>query len=262
VQLAPQESRNLGVSEAPMLLALVLSFTLVTGSGPMDEALKATEAPNSLRAAFTVHMQSRTAQRIYRFDPRLPETERWQVIWWEGDDDELEAAAAEWAFEAAPDGRLFPDDLRVSLGRDVAVDDFEQAWRLSFRHAPSHNDGEFDVWAAERLSATAWLDPIGERFMRIDYTLPAPVRGPEGGRLTQYNQTYLLETEPRWGMSYVSSFAIDLEAKAAFRTMQRSYSARITSVEFFFANKAEEMAFEDRRLQPAPERFGVELAGR
>lgn len=228
-----------------MFLSFLLSFILVTDSGVLDKALQSTEAPNTFRAAFTIHMQSATAERIYQFDPRLPKEERWKAIWWEGQDDELDAVAREWAFEAAPDGRLFPNDLRASLGQQVQVDDLGLAWRVKFKHAPSKNDGEFDVWAAERLTATAWMDPEADRFLRLDYVLPQPVPGPDGGRLTKYQQTYLLESEPTWGLSYVSSLSVDLEAKAAFRTIRRRYSARVTKIEFFFSSKDSQMAFEE-----------------
>ncbi|MEH6694104.1 MAG: hypothetical protein V7675_03635 [Hyphomonas sp.] len=224
-----------------------MALTMVTGSGPMNAALSATEAPRTLRAAFTVELQSDRARRVYAFDPRKQGAERWQVVDWQGDDDELEEVAANWAAESAPDGRLFPDDLRASLGRSVEVNDAGHAWQISFRHTPSKNDGEFDVWAAQRLQATAWLDPVGERFLRIDYRLPKPVAGPEGGTLSQYNQSYFLRTEPRWGMSYVSGFSIELEARAAFRKIERRYSANIVKVDFFFASAEAQKAFEDER---------------
>ncbi|MAN45536.1 MAG: hypothetical protein CMF04_04935 [Hyphomonas sp.] len=233
-----------------MLLALLTSFIMMTGAAPLDEALSATEAPRTLRAAFTVELRSQNASRIYNYDPRRDMGERWQVVSWQGDDDELEEVARNWASEAAPDGRLFADDLRASMGRDVQVDDMGHAWRIAFRHHPSQNDGEFDVWAAERLQATAWLDPVGERFLRIDYHLPQPVAGPEGGKLTKYDQSYFIRTEPRWGISYVSSFSIELEARAAFRTISRRYSANIVKTEFFFSSAEAEADFEANRKGP------------
>ena len=231
-----------------MFLAWLLTFTLATGSGPMNAALEATEAPTTLRAAFTVELQSSHARRVYRFDPRKKGRDRWTALAWDGEDEELDTVAAEWANEAAPDGRLFPDDLRASLGPQVTVDDKGAAWKVSFHHRPSSNDGEFDVWAAQRLAATAWLDPVGERFLRIDYTLPHPVSGPEGGTLTRYDQSYFIRTEPRWGMSYVSGFSIDLQARAAFRTIDRRYSANIVNAEFFFASNEAHQEFESAQL--------------
>ena len=60
-----------------MFLAWLLTFTLATGSGPMNSALEATEAPTTLRAAFTVELQSSHARRVYRFDPRKKGRDRW-----------------------------------------------------------------------------------------------------------------------------------------------------------------------------------------
>ncbi|MEO0712895.1 MAG: hypothetical protein AAFY37_03175 [Pseudomonadota bacterium] len=233
-----------------MLIPLLAAFTMATGSGPMDEALRATEAPNTMRAAFTVDLLSDRAQRTFRFDPREPIGKRWTLIDATGEDSDLDQAAAAWGAEAAPDGRLFPDDLRASFGQSVSVEDLGAAWRVRFRHAPSANDTEFDVWAAERLDAVAWLEPTQDRFLRIDYSLPKPVRGPDGGRLVKFEQTYLLEREPRWDMSFIASFSIDLEARAAFQTIRRAYSARVTDAEFFFATSAAETAFEAGRNVP------------
>ncbi|MEL6244838.1 MAG: hypothetical protein AAFQ85_05750, partial [Pseudomonadota bacterium] len=62
-----------------MLIPLLAAFTMATGSGPMDEALRATEAPNTMRAAFTVDLLSDRAQRTFRFDPREPIGKRWTL---------------------------------------------------------------------------------------------------------------------------------------------------------------------------------------
>ncbi len=230
-----------------MLIAFLISLAMATGSGPMHAALEATEAPETLRAAFTVELESNFSRQTYLFDPRLPAGARWVVVERFGHDPELDQVAASWAAEAAPDGRLFPDDLRESLGAQVDVNTDGDAWRLSFKHHPNYNDTEFDVWAAERLKATAWLDPVGERFQRIDYTLPKPVKGPSGGKLTRYEQSYELKTEPRWGFSYVSGFTIDLEARAAFKRIERRFEARVTDVYFFFASTDAEAQYDARR---------------
>ncbi|MFN7163209.1 MAG: hypothetical protein ACK4P2_00175 [Hyphomonas sp.] len=226
-----------------MLIAFLASLTMATGSGPMHAALEATEAPETFRAAFTVQLTSNRARHVYTFDPREPLGRRWQLVSRQGDDPELDAVAANWAQEAAPDGRLFPDDLRACLGQTVTVNTDDNAWRVAFRHHPNHNDTEFDRWAAERLQATAWLDPVGERFLRIDYALPRPVSGPSGGKLTRYNQSYLLRTEPRWGFSYVSGFSVELEARAAFQRIRRRYDVEVTDVQFFFASEQAERDF-------------------
>jgi len=226
-----------------MSLYLSLAFPLMTGAGPMDTALRATEAPETLRAAFTVEMTSSKAHRTYAFDPRTDAEARWRLIRATGEDADLDQAAAAWGAEIAPDGRLFPDDLRASLGQKVQVDDLGSAWRLNFQHAPSANDTALDIWATQRLQAEAWLAPENGHFLRIDYTLPRPVRGPKGGRLTKFQQSYLLESEPEWGLTYISQFALKFEAKAPFRTIRQNYRAVITEATFFFASPALEQQF-------------------
>ncbi|GAB5459768.1 MAG: hypothetical protein Hens3KO_27980 [Henriciella sp.] len=226
-----------------MSILLVFAMPLAIGYEPMDDALRATEAPETLRAAFTVEMQSAKANRTYKYDPRLPVAERWALLSARGEDSALDEAGAAWGAELAPDGRLFPDDLRESLGTDVKIKDFGAGWRLQFQHAPSANDSALDVWASQQLNAVAWLDPVNSCFLRIDYTLPRPVRGPKGGRLTRFNQSYLLETEPEWGLSYISQFKLEFEAKAPFRTIRQSYTAVISEATFFFASSAAEAQY-------------------
>jgi hypothetical protein len=245
-----------------MLIAFLISLAMATGSGPMHSALEATEAPDTLRAAFTVELASNAARQTYLFDPRLPPGARWVAVARSGHDPELDRVAASWAAEAAPDSRLFPDDLRSSLGPSVDVNTDSDVWRLNFRHHPNHNDTEFDVWAAERLKATAWLDPVGERFQRIDYTLPEPVKGPSGGKLLEYDQSYYLKTEPRWGFSYVSGFTVDLEARAAFKRIERRFEARVTDVYFFFASTGAEADYDARREAALQLASGFEAPGR
>ncbi|MCF6329630.1 MAG: hypothetical protein L3J02_07520 [Henriciella sp.] len=235
-----------------MSILLALAVPLATGAGPMDSALRATEAPTTLRAAFTVEMISAKAGGVLTFDPRLPEGQRWKLISARGEDGALDEAAAAWGAEAAPDGRLFPDDLRASLGQIVEVDDLGGSWRLRFDHAPSANDTALDVWAGQQLRAEAWLEPLQGRFLRIDYSLPKPVRGPKGGRLTKFRQTYLLESEPEWGLSYISQFQLEFEAKAPFRTIRQSYTAIVSEATFFFASGQAEAQFVEIHDRPAP----------
>lgn len=237
-----------------MGVLLSLAFPLATGAGPMHEALRATEAPETLRAAFTVEMTSSKARRTYTFDPREPDGRRWRLVVAAGEDADLDQAAAAWGAEDAPDGRLFPDDLRASLGASVSVDDLGAAWRLEFQHAPSANDTALDIWATQRLQAEAWLEPLNGRFLRIDYTLPRPVRGPKGGRLTKFQQSYLLNSEPEWGLTYISQFALNFEAKASFKTIRQNYKAEITEATFFFASSEMERQFVTASLPPDPVR--------
>lgn len=226
-----------------MLLTALLSLMLSPATGPLDAALAATEAPKTLRAAFKVTLSSDEATRVFAYDPRWPRANRWRLESADGDDSLLDEVAAAWGADPAPDGRLFPDDLRASLPDRVQGQDLGGAWRIEFRHRPSANDGELDRWAIGRLDATAWLDPAQERFLRIDHELSAPTPGPNGGTLTAYRQTHYLETEPKWGLTYIARMEIDLEARAAWRTLDRSYAMQVTEIEVFFANAAAEQAY-------------------
>jgi len=85
--------------------------------------------------------------------------------------------------------------------------------------------------------------PEDHRILRIDYSLPAPVRIPEGGRLRRFDQTYLLEPDPRAGLSLVTSFHVEFEAASVLRTERRAYTIQTRSVEVFFATKEAEAQF-------------------
>ena len=87
--------------------------------------LRATEAPESLRAAFTVEMTSSQSDAAPIRSTRASRTAAvgaW-LLQRQGEDADLDQAAAAWGAEIAPDGRLFPDDLRASFGETVHVDD-------------------------------------------------------------------------------------------------------------------------------------------
>jgi hypothetical protein len=240
-----------------MIAALILSLSLLSDSGPLAKALDATEAPNTFRAAFTVELKSETAVRLYAFDPRRPHDQRWQLLNASGEDAELDQAGEAWGKEQAPDGRLFPSRLRASLGPSIRVDELGGAWRLHFKHHPAASDDAFDQMAAEHLMATAWVDPFGERFLRLDYALPQPVSMPEGGKLNRYTQSYFLKAEPRWGFSYVSGYSVNLEGQRSLVRLARRYSATVTQAEFFFANAAAQAEYESRRAEDKGLRYSV-----
>lgn len=224
----------------PSILAL---FAFLQLADPVEAALRATEAPKSVRVAFTVELRSDVAVRIFSFDPRLDEAEQWQLDFAEGEDGYLDDISATWGGEAAPDGRIFPDDLRASLGTDLDVEDLGQAWKLRFKHTPSANDEAFDIWAADKLDATAWLSPDSGRFLRIDYTLPAPVRGPEGGRLFAYDQSYYFQNDPVYRLSLITAYTLKFVAGSALGRETQQYRMRVLSAEVFFATPEDEARF-------------------
>jgi len=226
-----------------MIHTCLFLFSILQLTDPVEIALRASEAPKSVRVAFEVELRSDEAVRVFAFDPRLDAAQKWQLQYAQGEDGYLDEIAAAWGAEAAPDGRLFPDDLRASLGTDFLVENLGAAWKLKFEHTPSANDGSFDVWAAEQLEATAWISPESGRFLRIDYELPAPVDGPEGGRLLSYEQSYFLEVDPDYQLSLITSYKLDLVARGVLRKERRQYAMQTRNVEVFFATPEDEARF-------------------
>lgn len=230
------------------VILAAISLQLSTQDGPVGEALEALEAPETLRAAFTVRLESDWAERVYSFDPRLPEAERWQVVSGEGDDDDLDRIAAAWGGAEAPDQRLFLRSLAGGVGKQVDVSDLGKAWRMQFDHIPrAMTYGVLDAEPTTPIEAELWLKPGMRRFMRFDFSLPQPVTTPDGVRLEEFRQSYLLETEPVWGLSYVSSIAVSLEAEGRYREVDHDYTAQIVSIEFFFTSPEAEALFEVQR---------------
>ena len=219
-----------------MTLILSLAFTLTT-AGPVDTAVRATEAPNALRAAFTVEISNNDASLLYRYDPREAAGSRWQRLASAGEDRRLDAVAEAWSREAAPDGRLFADNLRANLSGQVEIDDFGSAWRVQFDHATDATG------LGGSLEAEAWLEPMTGRFMRIDYALPAPIKQADGTALNAFQQSYRLETEPAWGLSYIAEYQVQLEVADVQRTQSEAYRVVVKEATFFFSTPAHEDAY-------------------
>lgn len=232
-----------------MIGTIAILTGLVPFIGPIDAALEAGDTPLSVRAAFTVELRSEMGVRVFSYDPRLPTDEAWQLETAEGEDGYLDELASHWGAEAAPDGRLLPDDLRASLGDDVEVDVLGDAWRLAFEHTPSANDEALDLWVGARVEATAWLSPELGQFLRIDYHLPKPVRGPEGGRILSYEQSYFLEPDPVYNLSMITAFSLSFSARGGFQTIRQAYSMRVLELEVFFATPEDEDAFLQARAR-------------
>ncbi len=231
-----------------MVFGLVAAAFLVsTGDDPLDSALVRTEPPPSLRAAFTVELTDGEAFREIRFDPRDPEDEAWQVVEATGQSRELDFAVEEWGAEDDPDGWLFADDLRASLGNIVDAIDAGAAWQIQFQHQLSGNDGPLDAWAAEHLAGSAWLEPVNAQFLRIDYSAMEPFSGPNGGRIEAYNHTYLLQQDPEYDITFVAAYKVDVRGQFLNTSLDRAYRVRVTDVDFFFSSAAEEALYWSRR---------------
>lgn len=232
-----------------MIFELVsAAFLMSTGDDPLDTALTRAEPPLSLRAAFTVEMTDGEAYRQVHFDPRDAD-QPWQVIVSEGKSRELDTAVSEWGEGIAPDGWLFADDLRASMGRIVDAEDMGAAWRIQFQHLPSDNDGPLDIWAARHLAGSAWLEPVGGYFLRIDYESFEPFNGPQGGKIDSYKHSYILQQDSEYGISYVTAYKVDIEGQYLGERIDRSYRVRISDVDFFFSSTAEEALFRSQQLK-------------
>lgn len=233
-------------------MSLLLAFALPASfaTGPVETAVRATEAPSALRAAFTVEMRSASAERLFSYDPRRPNGERWQTVSAVGLDSELDAVAAQWAAEAAPDSRLFADNLRVGLTGANTVEDYGAALRVSFAHTPVGMSPANDATDAAAMDAEAWVEPTQGRILRLAYRLNAPIQRADGSALTQYSQDYLLESEQAWGLSYISAYKVSLAVEQGGEVSQQDYQANIRGATFFFATPALEDAYrEELRAQ-------------
>ncbi len=227
---------------------IAAAFLISTEAAPLDTALARSEPPISMRAAFTVEMTDGTAFREIHFDPRLPnEAERWSVVSSTGKSRELDLAVSEWGKQSSPDGWLFADDLRASMGSIVEAEDMGAAWRIHFQHHASENDGPLDVWAADHLAGSAWLEPVNSQFLRIDYTSFEPFDGPKGGKIESYSHSYMLGQDAEYGITYVSAFKVDVQGSFLNARIERAYRVKVKSVEFFFASKEEEARYRQQQ---------------
>lgn len=230
-----------------MLDCAALPLMLSTASGPLEGALRATETPRSLRAAFVLSVSSEQARRIIDFDPRRPPAEIWKLLLEEGEDARLDAVIASWQADLTPDSMLFADGLRARLGQSVEVHDLGAACALDFRPALAVADTEIDIAAAERLQGTVWLDPAAERIVRVEYTAPKAFSAPQGGRITRLNQAYVLQYDPVYQVSYIAAFHLEIAGGLLRESQSQTVDARLLGVELFFANAQAETAWLDGR---------------
>ena len=240
---------------------IAAAFLISTGRPPLDTALARSEPPTSMRAAFTAELTNGRAFREVRFDPRFSDgSQKWQVLSSEGDSQELDRAVREWGAESAPDGWLFPDDLRDSMGGIVDAQDLGSAWKIQFQHTPTENDGPLDIWAADHLVGYAWLEPVNQDILRVEYVALKPFSAPGGGTVEAYDHAYVLQRDPEYDITFVSAYTIDVQGKFLSTPMERSYRARITSVEFFFSSAVEEALFLSRQKKHMQEPVGIQAS--
>jgi hypothetical protein len=219
------------------IVAVFASAWIAAGASfpaPLESALKAAEAPVSLRAAFTATLSTETGEAVVRFDPRKPGYERWAILKGTTSPD-LILAVNEWMQEPAPDGRLFPDDLRPSIGGELDWRAIDGWWVASFRPKQSANDGEFDSWIASHLYGRAWIDPETNALSRIAYWAPRPFDAPDEGRVETLDQAWDFAYAPEFGASYAVSWRIRAEGSTALQPMRRSMTVTLSDIVLFDA---------------------------
>jgi hypothetical protein len=193
-----------------MALALIIALQLSSPEAALEAALQAVEPLPSLRASFSATISNGEASRRISFDPYRQTGEKFQVISRAGEDKELDAIVDGWRAERQADVRLFADDLRVSLGGARAVAD-AGGWAIQFRHQISQNDSAIDAAISSAMTGRLDFQPQTGLLSSITYDLVRPIKLQDGTTLRSYRQTYRFGYSQRWGVSYVTDYA--LEAK-------------------------------------------------
>ena len=213
-----------------------IAFVIASSEPPVSEALAATKAPKTLRAAFTLEVTSGEALRIIRFDPRLTGPAMWQLTEAKGRDSDLDAVIEGWSSDTSADGLLFPDNLSERLGAFVDLQDAGAAWTVDFRPSVTVGDTSFDIQASQHLAGRVWLDPVSRRFVRVEYESVGRFRVDGVGRIDRLSQNYVLGQDRELGLSYVTAFELSFTAGRGPVTRSQTISARLLDVEFFFAS--------------------------
>ena len=213
-----------------------MAFVLSTVNGPLDEVLRATDAPNTLRAAFTLEVTSETATRIIVYDSRMPTGQDWSVTGRGGENEMLDLVIDGWRRDDSPDAMLFPDGLRARLGAEVEARDLGGAWEIGFLPALTARDTAIDVAASERLAGRLWLDPHGKRIVRLEFEADRPFDVEGLGRVTELSQTYVLAQDERYDASFVTAFRLSFEGQRWAVSRGQTIEARLLDVELFFAS--------------------------
>lgn len=197
----------------------------------LERALDAVEPPPALRATFRATLASGSAVRQVEYDPYAEPGQQFKITMEYGRDEELDAVVAGWRDEGQADGRLFADDLRLSLG-EARVSSSGDAMSIDFRHQISPNDGPVDAQISSRMAGRLTLDPANGYLSQVQYHIVKPVRLDDGTTLTNYDQTYEFGYSERWGVSYVKSY--ELEARGGQWGMSESRTIRVTLTDVAF----------------------------
>lgn len=230
----------------PMAAFSAFALVLSTATGPLDTALDAAEPPRELRAAFTLVVTSGEARRTLRYDPRVAATGPvFTITAATGQDRQLDALIEEWRSDETPDALLFPDGLRGRLGAQVTAREMGAAWVIDFRPALIASDTDLDADIADRLTGQLWFDPQAGRIVRVETRAPRAFSLPQGARITQLDQTWVLQTDETLGVSYIAAFDLRVAGglPAGLSQREANVSARLTELELFFTDESAALAW-------------------
>ena len=223
----------------PAFLLFAVTWAGLAPEQALERALDAAEPPAALRAAFHATLTSGKAVRRIEFDPYAEPATRFRITLSQGSNEELDAVVDGWRNEGQADGRLFADDLRVSLG-DARIAGAADSMAVSFRHKMSVNDGPIDAEFSARMVGRLQLNASNGYLQTISYDIERPVKLDSGATVDQYNQTYQFGYSERWGVSYVTGY--DLTAKGGKWGMSetRTVHVELTDIAFGFAGDAKQ----------------------
>ena len=205
----------------------------------LDDAIAASEPPPTLRIAFLGRLQTQTAWRDIHYDARRPRGDRFSILRGEGEDAELDAIVQDWSADAAPDGRLWADQLRSRLakgGRATRQDGRMTAW---FAPATTVGDAPLDTWMASHLSGRLTLDEDARFVEQIQFTAERAI-DLGGARVTEFAQVYDLDIAPIYDVAFVRRFTLQGEGWSGWRTEARVLRFELLEADFHMATDAEQ----------------------
>ncbi len=203
----------------------------------LNNALLDAEPLPSMRAAFRASVTSAGAVREIEYDPLQPPHRRFRISKRVGEDEELDAIVNDWAREAQPDVRLFADDLRSSLGQGEIVQT-ATGWDVAFQHKLSSNDGPVDAILSQSMVGGLTLDAQTGNLSRLEYSINAPFKTPEGAWVDTYRQVYNFGRSSQWGVTFVTGYDVYASGGRFGMKDERSFAVRVTDVAFSLAGDA------------------------
>jgi hypothetical protein len=219
---------------------LLFAVTLLSPQQALDRALDAAEPPPALRAAFRATLSSGSAVRQIEYDPYAAPEQQFKIILSTGRDEELDAVVDGWRAEGQADGRLFADDLRMSLGDARVTRGAGETWAIDFKHKISQNDGAVDALISSHMVGRLSFDEATGYLAKVDYAIDRSVKLDDGTTLTDYKQTYSFGYSARWGVSFVTGYELEARGGRWGIAESRTVKVQLTDVAFGLAGDSQQ----------------------